>query len=155
MIDKSGNARITDFGLAAIVRNPHSLRSTLGEDGHTARWCAPELLKSEKLASKESDVFSFGMVIIEVGGDQLFPCQPPYPFIKVFTGKAPFVGSTTPAVIASIMYGRRPERPDHSSFTDYLWEWTRKCLEQAPSDRPNVGQVLEALKHLSVFLSFG
>ena len=69
MIDASSNARITDFGLAATTRNPHSPRSTLDEGGHTTRWCAPEVLKGEKSLSKESDVFSFGMVIIEVGGD--------------------------------------------------------------------------------------
>jgi len=74
MVDESGKARITDFGLAAIARNPHSQRSTLDEDGHSARWCAPEVLKSEP-ASKESDVFSFGMVIVEVGGDRFVPCQ--------------------------------------------------------------------------------
>jgi len=68
MIDESGKARITDFGLSAIARNPHSQRSTLDEDGHTARWCAPEVLRSEP-ASKESDIFSFGMVIVEVGDD--------------------------------------------------------------------------------------
>jgi len=69
---------------------------------------------------------------------------------KVFTGKAPFVGSTAPAVIASITSGKRPERPSHTSFTDYLWELTQKCLEQAPLDRPNVDQALEALRKLSV-----
>lgn len=73
MVDGSGNAQITDFGLAAIARNPHSLRSTLDEGSHTARWCAPEILVSDQPISKESDVFSFGMVIVEVGGDQSVP----------------------------------------------------------------------------------
>jgi len=82
VVDESGNPRITDFGLAAVARNPHSHRSTLGEDGHTARWCAPEILKSEQPFSKESDVFAFGMVMIEVGGDQFFfPSQPSHPFM--------------------------------------------------------------------------
>ena len=71
MVDK-GSARLADFGLAAIVRNPHSLKSTLDEDSHTGRWCAPEILKSEQSVSKESDVFSFGMVIIEVGAINSF-----------------------------------------------------------------------------------
>ena len=151
MVDESGNPRITDFGVTVIARNPHSLRSTLDEDGHTARWCAPEILTSGQAASKESDLFSFGMVIVEVGDDQSIPCQPSYPLMKVFTGKAPFVGSTTPVVIASIMNGKRPERPNHASFTDDLWELTQQCWETAPSDRPNAEQVLEVLKKLSVF----
>ena len=66
MVDESSNARITDFGLAAIVRDSHSMRSSLDEDRYTPRWCAPEILMGEQPAGKESDVFSFGMVIIEV-----------------------------------------------------------------------------------------
>lgn len=66
IVDECGNARITDFGLAAIARDPHSQRSTLDE-GYTARWCAPEILEGEQLASRESDIFSFGMVMVEVG----------------------------------------------------------------------------------------
>jgi len=81
VIDESGNARITDFGLAAVARNPHSHRSSLGDDGHTARWCAPEILKGDQSFSKESDVFSFGMVIIEVGGDRFVSYQQPHPFM--------------------------------------------------------------------------
>lgn len=150
MVDESGNARIMDFGLATIAPNPHSLMSSL-DDGYTARWSAPEILKSEP-TSRESDIFSFGMVIIEVGGVQLIPCRPPYPSMKVFTGKAPFFGNPNPAVVVSIICGRRPERPSHATFTDCLWELTQKCLEQVPSDRPNVEQALETLRKLSVLL---
>lgn len=69
MVDEFGQARITDFGLAAIVRNSHSYRSTLEEGGYTPQWCAPEVLITEQPASRESDVFSFGMVMVEVGDD--------------------------------------------------------------------------------------
>ena len=155
MVDKSGNARLVDFGLAAIARNPHSLRSTLDEGHATGRWCAPEILRGEQRTSKESDIFSFGMVIIEVGGDQFVLRQRPYSLVKVFTGEAPFAGSAAPTVVLGIMGGKRPERPNHASFTDYLWNLTRKCLEQAPSDRPKVEQVLEALKRSSVIFLFG
>ena len=76
--------------------------------------------------------------------------SPTHPVRKVFTGKAPFVGSTAPAVIASITSGKRPARPNHASFTDCLWELTQKCLEQAPSDRPSAEQALEVLRKLLV-----
>ena len=71
--------------------------------------------------------------------------------MKVFTGQAPFIGRTTPAAIASIISGKRPERPDHASFTDSLWQLTQQCWKVAPSDRPNAERVLEVLKKLSVF----
>ena len=147
MVDESGKARITDFGLAAIARNPHSHRSTLNEDGHSARWCAPEVLNSEPV-SKESDVFSFGMVIVEVGGDRSVYCQPPDLLMKVFTGGAPFGGERTPAVIAKIMTGKLPERPTHPRFTDRLWKLTQQCLGPVSSDRPCMEEVLEGLKDM-------
>lgn len=78
MVDESGNARIADFGLATIARSPYSYRSTLDECGHTARWCAPELLISGESANKESDIFSFGMIIIEVRSHGFAPTQPPH-----------------------------------------------------------------------------
>ena len=148
MVDESGNARITDFGLAVIARNPHSRRSTSDEGEHTGRWCAPEVLKSERSVSMESDVFSFGMVMIEVGGDRFAPCQHPDPLMKVFTGEPPFDGDRTPTAIAKIMAGKLPGRPTHTRFTNRLWELTRQCLEPVPSDRPHVEKVVEALKDM-------
>jgi len=146
MVDESGKARITDFGLAVITRNPHSHSSTSDECGHTGRWCAPEVLKSERSVSKESDIFSLGMVIIEVGGDQFTPYQHPDPLMKVFTGEAPFGEDRTPTAIAKIMTGKLPGRPTHPRFTDHLWGLTQRCLELVPSDRPHVEEVVEVLK---------
>ena len=64
-MDTAGHARITDFGFATITQNLDSLRSASGGHGHTARWTAPEIL-NEGTRSKEADVFSFAMVMIEV-----------------------------------------------------------------------------------------
>jgi len=72
VIDASGNPRITDFGLATIARDPNSFPGATDAQGYTPRWTAPEILDGG-LATKESDVFSFGMVIIEVG-----VIDPPY-----------------------------------------------------------------------------
>lgn len=72
MVDESGNTRITDFGLATFAQNPDLDRNAPDIDCQTARWCAPELFLGEQPASKKSDVFSFGMVMIEVCGITLF-----------------------------------------------------------------------------------
>ena len=69
MVDNSGNARITDFGLATIARDSDSLVDGSDDQCHTFRWTAPEILNSSAAVSKASDVFSFGMVMIEVGGN--------------------------------------------------------------------------------------
>ena len=65
-MDASGNARITDFGLAIVTQDLDSLRGGSGECGDGTRWIAPEILKDRGTYSKEADVFSFAMVTIEV-----------------------------------------------------------------------------------------
>ena len=68
LVDGNENARIVDFGLATVARDTNSLVSTTDDQGITARYTAPEILRGAGRHSMESDVFSFGMVMIEVGG---------------------------------------------------------------------------------------
>ena len=66
LVDKTGHARITDFGLAAVTRDPDSMWGASAEHGQNARWIAPEILGNRGTYSKEADVFSFAGVAIEV-----------------------------------------------------------------------------------------
>jgi len=66
LMDDTGHARITDFGLTTVAQNLDSVRTTSENQGHTARWTAPEILNEQGTYSKEADVFSFAMVMIEV-----------------------------------------------------------------------------------------
>ena len=63
MVDDHGCARITDFGFARDQNATEEIRITAGG---TARWTAPEILKEQGSWSKEADVFSFSMVMVEV-----------------------------------------------------------------------------------------
>ena len=63
LVDGSGCARITDFGLS---RSQETTFQTTVSYGHTARWTAPEILGGGRTASKEGDVFAFAMVMVEV-----------------------------------------------------------------------------------------
>ena len=63
-MDGSGCARIADFGLATITRNPDSIPSASHHGGYTLGWAAPEVLDGHY--SKEGDIFAFAMVMIEV-----------------------------------------------------------------------------------------
>ena len=66
LVDASGHARLTDFGLAVVTQDLDSIRSSSDECGDGARWIAPEILDGRGTYSIEGDVFSFGMVTIEV-----------------------------------------------------------------------------------------
>jgi len=74
LMDSSGNALIADFGLATVTQNLDSIRSVTCQRGHTVRWTAPELL-NEGVYSKETDIFSFAMVMIEVRHGRFIPCR--------------------------------------------------------------------------------
>ncbi|KAF9647398.1 kinase-like protein [Thelephora ganbajun] len=131
LVDTSGHARITDFGLASIVRDPGSVASAFDGSGHAPRWTAPEIFRGGP-ASKKSDVFSFAMVIFEV-----------------FSGTVPFHDIAAPAVTTSIMDGERPSRPTHPSLIDPLWKLTQRCWKDTAKDRPEMQEVIKELKGMS------
>lgn len=74
LINHNGDACLADFGLAIVTCDK---RQTGHEDptarGHSSLWAAPETLTEARI-SKETDVFSYGLVAIGVSsfGD-LFP----------------------------------------------------------------------------------
>ena len=65
IVDNVPHARIADFGIAIVTKNADSIRAPTRQDGHTPRWSAPEIFRRHN-PTKESDVYSFAMVTIEV-----------------------------------------------------------------------------------------
>ncbi|EOX98624.1 Concanavalin A-like lectin protein kinase family protein, putative [Theobroma cacao] len=63
MLDSSFNAKLGDFGLARLVDHGKGSRTTLLAG--TMGYMAPECVSSGK-ASKESDIYSFGVVALEI-----------------------------------------------------------------------------------------
>lgn len=59
-------ARITDFGLSTITQDLDLTRNPSAEHDAGPRWIAPEILEDQGTYSKETDVFSFAGVAIEV-----------------------------------------------------------------------------------------
>jgi len=128
-MDNTGRACLADFGLAALVPEPGSAGSI--KDGHAVRWAAPEILDKDGPVTKESDVYSFAMVVIEA-----------------FTGKAPFDGTAPTTVAVGILSGKRPARPTDESLTDALWEMVKRCWNDDPKSRPGISEVVDCLEAL-------
>jgi len=151
LIDDSGHARITDFGLTRVTQGLSQ------QHVHTARWTAPEVL-NEGPRSKEADIFSFAMVIIEVCHGRPTVCRASihcrFALIQVFTGAVPF--SNTPSVTAVLVVtqGERPPRPTHPIFTANLWTLMQRCWDNDPHLRPEAPEVLQILLTLLVSHSF-
>jgi len=66
LVDATAHARITGFGLDAITHNLYSIQNGSGRNGRVVQWTAPEILSEKGTFSKEADIFSFAMVMIEV-----------------------------------------------------------------------------------------
>ena len=65
LIDASGHARITDFDQIPVTAETIFEPTPSSQLLLTSRWAAPEVL-NEGPYSKEADIFSFAMVMIEV-----------------------------------------------------------------------------------------
>jgi hypothetical protein len=73
LVDESGNPRLCDCGLAFIIE-PSEFTSI--KTAGACRWTAPEIMNppedamssndSFALFTKESDVYAFGMIVLEV-----------------------------------------------------------------------------------------
>ena len=139
LIDQDCRARLADFGLLTIVSDStyHTSSSIPGSAG-TTRWMSPELLdpvrfgREDGRATKESDCYALGMVILEV-----------------LSGKPPFSGDSGLVVMRKVIEGERPGRPGGKEevwFTDNLWEILEQCWLPQPERRPAIEAVLECLE---------
>ena len=90
----------------------------------------PELINPVgfvSLPSKSSDCYAFGMVIYET-----------------ISGKLPFQGHATPAILVKVAQGERPSRG--VMFTDHLWKILEWCWASQPADRPSIEEALQCLE---------
>ena len=142
LVDHGGHARLADFGLLTIISDStnFTVSSSMMACG-TTRWMAPELHDPDKFglkdsrATRESDCYALGMVILEV-----------------LSRQAPFAQSKDVVVLQKVIKGERPGRPegvDGVWFTDDLWQMLNLCWESQPGDRPTIQAVLECLEQVS------
>lgn len=113
MLDKSGIAKITDFGIAQMTEKTVEM----GIFG-TPSYMSPEQLKDE-VAGNESDIFSLGCVLYELlSGEQAFPGDNSFSIMYKITNEEP----------ASVL-GIRPDLPE------IFEEITKKALAKDPKKR--------------------
>ena len=140
LIDETHRARLADFGLLTIISGTTKLAtpSSSFTHGGTYRWMSPELFAPDKFGladsrrTEHSDCYAFGMVIYEV-----------------LSGELPFSSYVDYTVIAKVLDGERPERPQGLEgmwFTDDIWSVLEHCWEPVPGNRLSVPQVLQSLK---------
>ena len=143
MIEDTPRALIADFGIATVTKNLDSIRPATHQNIHTPRWSAPEVLREEN-PSKESDVYSFAMLMIEVLTQDprrvFFAHYYPAP-IQVFSNELPFNDKPVYLAVVAVLSGERPSRPTHASCSNALWALIQLCWNQDPHLRPDISSV--------------
>jgi len=144
MIDDNGIPLLADFGQSEFVDHRGFTDTVAG----SARYLAPELVgyqpdaddsddaseedvKHPPYLTKETDVFAFSMVALEILTGKL-----PYFYLRLET-----------TVIASVYDGVRPDRQRclPTTFTDPMWAILVDCWFQDPHQRPDMALVTQRL----------
>ncbi|KAF9643033.1 kinase-like protein [Thelephora ganbajun] len=126
LVDDFGRARIADFAVTMVTKDEDFLEDD-SAGGYTPGWAAPETIE-EGAKSKESDIFSFAMVMVEV-----------------FSGTIPYSDGSPYRTLFAIMKGERPPRPTHPTFTENLWTLMQRCWSHDPRLRPEASEILDVL----------
>src|SRR5262245_36309401 len=116
LLDKAGNVRLTDFGLARAVDDT-SLTQT-GVIAGTPQYMAPEQASGARLDHR-ADLFSLGSVLY-----------------AMCTGEPPFRAPTTVAVLKRLCDEKPPDvREFNPDIPDWLAEIIERLHEKKPRDR--------------------
>ncbi|KAI6116504.1 kinase-like domain-containing protein, partial [Pisolithus sp. B1] len=121
LLSSGCRALLTGFDFATLNISTFSMTVT-ARHGITLHWAAPELLDNCR-ASMASDVWAFGMTILEL-----------------FTRAVPFSDcNSSTQVLRRLMQGKLPPRPTAQStqfrMTDVWWEICTSCWRHDPSSR--------------------
>jgi len=117
LIDRSGRARIMDFGIAMMLGGER-LTAT-GSIIGSPWYMSPEQIQNPKTIDGRSDIYSVGIVLYEM-----------------LTGNVPFDGETEFSVKSKQVNDAAPDpRQFNSAISTKLAEIILRALEKKPSDR--------------------
>ncbi|KAG2118945.1 kinase-like domain-containing protein [Suillus discolor] len=134
VVDASGNPLLADFGFAKVLEDVTGVNFTMSAGvSNSQRWLAPELCCDGGMLTTQSDIFAYGMTILEVMTHQV-------PWYNI---------RHTTHVIIKLSRGEMPPRPSDPAATergldDRLWELVKGCWS-APERRPSTRDILTFL----------
>ncbi|TCD67147.1 hypothetical protein EIP91_000431 [Steccherinum ochraceum] len=136
LVDETGTARLTDFGLSLLADGgAYNYGSHHG--GGAIRWSAPELFAPEEFGldssrpTVHSDVYSFGCICVE-----LYTLKPLYPELADMQ------------VPLRVVHGERPSRPSAPGgelMGSALWTVAQACWAPTPNIRPTTHDITSLL----------
>lgn len=141
MLDSSYNAKLGDFGLARLIDHGTGLRTTHIVLG-TAGYIDPEFVNTQKQC-KESDVYSFGIVLLEiVSGRRPVEEQPDDQFFVLLKWVWKLYGKNSILAAADerLRGDELDEREMERVLVVGLW-----CAHPDRSERPSIAQAMHIL----------
>jgi len=133
LLGEGMRAKLTDFGLSKVKIETKTTTKNVGAGSSgTIRWMAPELLSRGGHASKESDVYAFGMILWELASRRI-----------------PFEDTEDDIVVGTLLMQKDKEKvPEeceraHPSFAALI----AHCWEER-SKRPTIQQAAKELRSL-------
>jgi len=130
MIDKDGNAKIMDFGIARSVKSKGITEK--GVIVGTPEYMSPEQVEGEEV-DKRSDIYSLGIILYEL-----------------LTGKLPFEGKT-PLSVAVKQKSEMPLNPRriNSQIPEEISRLILKCLQKKADQRyQDVNELLREIRNI-------
>ena len=125
MLDKSGNVKVMDFGIARLLDT--SVTATAGGIIGTPAYMAPEQAEGREVDAR-TDIYALGLILYEI-----------------FTGKSAFSGDS-PMVVALKQIREMPSPPHaiEPSLPSELDAAIMRCLAKDPSERFQSVEELDA-----------
>lgn len=134
VVDASGRPLLADFGFAKVLEDVTGVNFTMSAGvSNSQRWLAPELCCDGGMLTTQSDIFAYGMTILEIMTHEV-----PWHNIR-----------HTTHVIIKLSRGEIPPRPKDPAASargldDRLWELVKSCWS-APENRPSTRDILAFL----------
>ncbi|KAL1533458.1 non-specific serine/threonine protein kinase [Salvia divinorum] len=146
LVDSELEAHIADFGLARRVEGPHSHVST--QVAGTMGYMPPEYMEGLTAATTAGDVYSFGVLMVEVVTGR----RPSFPFpgedgrevrlmewVKGMVGKGKHVEMVDACIAKEDL---------EKGVVEEIFKIGLNCAHQNSKNRPTMNQVVDQLNHI-------
>ncbi|MBI3891440.1 MAG: serine/threonine protein kinase, partial [Candidatus Wallbacteria bacterium] len=129
LMTEDGRAKVTDFGLARVLKGGETLRTATGVILGTPGYIAPEVLLGHPVRTA-ADVYALGVILFElIAGAKPFEAEGIAELLKLqVTGQVPSLAAREPSV-----------SPELDAFVS-------QCLARAPDERPSAAAVEASLR---------
>lgn len=131
LVGDDGKAKITDFGLSFILGSEDLPPLENDEDIGALAWKAPEIIQQKTRGTFETDVYAFGMCVIEA-----------------VTNRSPW-GIVPDTTIKEKLLEERALPPKPKKMNEQQWDFVKQMCDFDPAKRPNIKTVSSTLSDLA------